>query len=262
MKSKSKDSAYQKENFNVKLLQKIIRFTAFGLITAALPCLALAAASLLVGGFSKQTPGGDFPEGWEPLTFKKIESHTTYELVKDGETTVVKATSKASASGMIRKKAIDVKAYPKVQWRWKVANVYRKGDVTRKEGDDYPARIYITFAYDPDKVGFFKKAKYKAAKALYGEYPPLNAISYIWASTAEKGTVAPNPFAEEVVMVAVESGDARLNQWITEERNVYEDYKTIFKQEPPEISGVAVMTDSDNTGESAVAWYGDIVFSP
>ena len=58
------------------------------------------------------------------------------------------------------------------------------------------------------------------------------------------------------------SGPGHLNRWVAEERNVYADYKRIFNQEPPEISGVAIMTDSDNTGESAVAWYGDIVFGP
>ena len=60
-------------------------------------------------------------------------------------------------------------------------------------------------------------------------------------------------------MIVVESGPAKLNTWITEERNVYEDYKRAFGEEPPMISGVAIMTDTDNTGESAEAYYGDIV---
>ena len=56
------------------------------------------------------------------------------------------------------------------------------------------------------------------------------------------------------------SGSAKLDQWVNEKRNVYEDYKKAFKEEPPMISGVAIMTDTDNTGESATAFYGDIVF--
>ena len=62
-------------------------------------------------------------------------------------------------------------------------------------------------------------------------------------------------------MVVLQSGAARVNQWIIEKRNVYADYKKAFGKEPPMISGVAIMTDSDNTGESATAWYGDIIFS-
>ena len=54
--------------------------------------------------------------------------------------------------------------------------------------------------------------------------------------------------------------EARLNQWLSEERNIYEDYKKAFGQEPPMISGVAIMTDTDNTGETATAYYGDILF--
>jgi hypothetical protein len=213
-----------------------------------------------IGKFSAE-PAGNVPPGdWKPLTFKNIERHTSYTLVKDGETTVVKASANASASGLIRKIKIDPKEYPIVQWRWKVSNLLQKGDVTRKEGDDYPARIYIAFEYDPKKIGFFEKAKYQAARLLYGEYPPLGAINYIWESRAPKGTVVPNPFTDRVKMIVVESGGSMLNQWVSEERNIYEDYKKAFGDEPPAISGVAIMTDADNTGESAIAYYGDIVF--
>jgi len=58
----------------------------------------------------------------------------------------------------------------------------------------------------------------------------------------------------------VESGRVLINQWVNEERNVYEDYRKAFGEEPPMVSGVAIMTDTDNTGESAIAYYGDIVF--
>ena len=213
-----------------------------------------------VGKFSAASEGTALPDGWKPLTFKKIEKQTVYRLVKDGGATVVKAVSEASASGLTREIKINLAEYPIVQWRWKVANVLTKGDVTRREGDDYPARLYVTFEYDAGKVGFFDKAKYEATRLLYGQYPPLGAINYIWESKAPKGTVAPNPYVERVKMIVVESGAERLNQWVSEERNIYEDYKKAFGEEPPLISGIAVMTDTDNTGESATAFYGDIVF--
>jgi hypothetical protein len=213
-----------------------------------------------IGKFSAEPTENVLPGDWKPLTFKNIERHTSYTLVKDGETTVVRASANASASGLIRKIKIDPKEYPIVQWRWKVSNLLKKGDVTQKEGDDYPARIYIAFEYDPKKLGFFEKAKYQAARLLYGEYPPLGAINYIWESRAPKGTVVPNPFTDRVKMIVVESGGLMLNQWVSEERNIYEDYKKAFGDEPHAISGVAIMTDADNTGESAIAYYGDIVF--
>ena len=213
-----------------------------------------------IGAFSAATSDGPWPDGWKPLTFPKIPQHTTYRLVKDGDRVAVKAASRASSSGLTKEILIDPKEYPIIQWQWKVSNILKAGDVSKKEGDDYPARIYVTFQYDSLKVGLFGKAKYEAARLIYGRYPPLGAINYIWESRAPVGTAVPNPFTDQVQMIVVESGPAKRDIWITEERNVYEDYKRAFGQEPPMISGVAIMTDTDNTGESAEAYYGDIVF--
>ena len=212
-----------------------------------------------VGAFSIAAPGGPWPDGWKPLTFPKIPQHTRYDLVKDGDRVAVKAASQASSSGYTKEILIDPKEYPIIQWQWKVSNVLKGGDVSKQTGDDYPARIYVTFQYDSAKVSLFGKAKYEAAKLIYGQYPPLGAINYIWESRAPLGTIVKNPYTDQVQMIVVESGPAKLNTWITEERNVYEDYKRAFGEEPPMISGIAIMSDTDNTGESAEAYYGDIV---
>jgi len=217
-------------------------------------------AVLEVGKFSTAAAGGEFPQGWIPMTFNKIPRHTRYELVMDAGRVVVKATSEASSSGLVRKIRIDPQEYPLIEWHWKVLNIYRKGDVTTKAGDDYPARLYVTFEYNPADAGLFDKLKHETARLLYGEYPPGGAINYIWESKIPKGSIVPNPYTDRVRMIVVESGDSLLNQWIQEERNIYADYKKAFKQEPPFISGVAIMTDSDNTGEAATAFYGDIIF--
>jgi hypothetical protein len=213
-----------------------------------------------VGKFSNLHTGSNFPATWKPLTFKKVKQHTRYELVTDNGVVVVKAASNSSASGLIRKVEIDPKIYPVVTWCWKVNKIYEKGDVTKKKGDDYPARIYITFKYDPDKAGFFEKIKYDIAKTFYGEYPPAAALNYIWASNAPEGTIVPNPYTDQAMMIAVESGAQKLNSWVEEGRNIYQDYKKAYGEEPPLISGVAIMTDSDNTKESAVSFFGDITF--
>jgi hypothetical protein len=213
-----------------------------------------------VGKFSGATVGQGLPDSWKPLAFKKIEKHTTYTLVKEDNAVVVKAVAEASASGLTREVKINPKEYPVVKWRWKVTNILKKGDVRRKEGDDYPARIYITFEYDSSKLSFFQRRKYEAIRLLYGKYPPLAAINYIWESKVPVGTMVHNPFTDRVMMFVVETGPSKLNQWVNEERNIFEDYRKAFGQDPPMISGIAIMTDTDNTGESAVAYYGDILF--
>ena len=223
------------------------------------PLQAGSPTAIEVGLFSTAAPGGPWPDGWKPLTFPKIPQHTTYSLVRDGERVAVKAASQASSSGYTKEVLIDPKEYPILQWQWKVSNILKAGNVAKKDGDDYPARIYVTFQYDSAKVGLFGKAKYEAAKLIYGRYPPLGALNYIWESRAPVGTAVPNPYTEQVHMIVVESGPAKLNTWMTEERNIYEDYKRAFGEEPPMISGIAIMTDTDNTGESAEAYYGDII---
>jgi hypothetical protein len=245
-------------------MQRALRSGAWAVgIAALLVPLGLSAepgSVLEVGKFSAEAEGNGPPAGWQPLTFKKIERQTVYKLVKDGESVVVRAVSEASSSGLTREIRIDPRDYPIIQWRWKVANVYKNGDVSKKEGDDYPARIYITFEYDAGKVGILEKATYEAARLLYGRYPPIGAINYIWESRAPKGTIVPNPYTDRVRMVVTESGAERLNTWVTEERNLLEDYKAAFGEEPSLISGVAIMTDTDNTKETATAYYGDILF--
>ena len=220
---------------------------------------AEGSAMIEVGKFSANEPGAGLPGGWKPLTFKKIPKQTTYELVKDGERVVVKATSDASASGLTKEVRIDPKEFPIVRWRWKVENLLQKSDATRKDGDDYPARLYITFEYEPDKVSFGKTLKFKAGRALFGDIP-IGAISYVWETKASVGAIIDNAYTDFVKMVVVESGPQKIGLWTDESRNIYEDYTKAFGEEPPLINGVAIMSDTDNTKERVTAYYGDIVF--
>lgn len=245
------------------LMRKVIR-VALILLTLSMAdasCLVWAqqAVTEVVGRFSASPVGAVLPEGWKPLTFKKIPAQTKYEVITESGVTVVKALSEASASGLTKAVKIDLKEFPIVRWRWKVENLLQKSDVTRKDGDDYPARLYITFEYDPDRVTFGKKLKYKAGQALFGDIP-IGAINYVWERQAPIGAIIDNAYTDFVKMVVVESGSQRLGVWIEESRNVYEDYKRAFGEEPPLINGVAIMSDTDNTKERAVAYYGDIVF--
>lgn len=214
---------------------------------------------LEVGKFSAEAAGQAVPRGWNPLTFANVEQHTKYELVKDGGRVVVQARSDASASGLIREIRIDPRQYPIIRWRWKVENLIETSDIRRKGGDDYPARLYVAFEYDPGKAGLLKTAKYRAARLLFGDIP-IAALNYVWDSKAPVGTFADNAYTDFAKMVVLRIGRRFVGQWVEEERNVYDDYKRAFGEEPPMIKGVAIMTDTDNTKESATAYYGDIVF--
>jgi hypothetical protein len=191
----------------------------------------------------------------------KSDNLTNYSLVDgpNGEK-VIKAHSSNAAGGLIYKMRIDPQEYPIVEWHWKVDGVIQNGNLKKKGGDDYPARVYITFDYDRSNLSLGDRIKYSALKTFTSYKIPLRSINYIWANQAEKGTIAPNPFTDWVYMVAVQSGEEKAGQWIVQTQNIVEDYKAAFGEDPPPVTGVAIMTDSDNTGGAATAYYGDLIF--
>lgn len=89
----------------------------------------------------------------------------------------------------------------------------------------------------------------------------MQALNYIWANRLPKGTFIASPYAADSKMIAVESGNGKAGQWVTEERDMLADYRTLFGTDPPDAEAIAIMTDTDNSGGVAEAWYGDIFFA-
>lgn len=198
------------------------------------------------------------PANWEPLAFPK-KAPTSYEW--STSSAAIRAVADKSASGLIFRREGPVAETPVLRWRWMVAGAVAGGDERRKSGDDYAARVYVTFHYDPKRVGLMTRLKYAAIKAVRGEYPPFNAIAYIWANKLAAGESAPSPYTNRVQMVAVRSGSSGAGEWRSEERDVLADYRRLFGGEPPPYAGIAVMTDADDTKGAAEAWYADMSLS-
>jgi hypothetical protein len=233
------------------------------IVAAALALQTAASAGARVveiGRFGAPASPEALPEGWEPLRFKKIARHTRYTVVREGEGWVLQAESDAAASALYRPLDLDPLAYPRLTWRWKVAGTLVKGDARRKEGDDYPARVYVAFRYDPARATAWERAKYGAYRLLYGRYPPRAVLNYIWDNRLPPGTMLDNAYTDRAKMIVVRSGAAETGRWLTETRDVVEDYGRLFGGDPPRIAGVAVMTDTDDTGERAAAWYDALAF--
>ncbi|HIJ97265.1 MAG TPA: DUF3047 domain-containing protein [Desulfuromonadales bacterium] len=176
--------------------------------------------------------------GWESKSFKGV---TEYRLLKENGQTVVKASSNNSASGLIRNLRFQPSKYRFLRWTWKISHTIEGGDERSKAGDDYAARVYVVF---PGRY-----------------FWQMKAINYIWANKLAKGNSISSIYANNSKMVAVESGNSKAGQWIAEERDLLADYRLLFGTDPPEAEAIAIMTDTDNTGGSAEAWYGDIMLS-
>lgn len=190
---------------------------------------------------------GRFSQGkldnWE---IKEFSGKTEYQIVNDNgerKSRVLKAKSKGSASGLFIEKRIDLEKTPYLHWSWKTEKLYSDLDESKKQGDDFVARIYIVL----DGGLFFWKTR---------------ALNYVWSSSFRKGQAWPNPFTANATMFAVESGDKNLGKWLHYSRNVGEDLNKLMNKEVRYIDGVALMTDSDNAGQQATTYYGDIYFSP
>jgi hypothetical protein len=205
------------------------------LLPASLVVFSARAERLDVGAFS----AGSLV-GWQRKAFNGV---TEYGLVRLNGKTVLRASSEAAASGLYRELKVDLTRTPYLNWSWRVDRTLGALDERSRSGDDYPARIYVVVS---GGLAFWK----------------TRALNYVWSSSAQVGSQWPNAFAgANVVMLALRSGDREAGQWITEKRNVRDDWRRLFGAGVEQLDAVALMTDTDNAGGSARAYYGDIFFS-
>ncbi|MGQ0512495.1 MAG: DUF3047 domain-containing protein [Betaproteobacteria bacterium] len=233
--------------------------------------LALGAAALLPRAaraqgaaalaFSALAPGAPLPGWLEPVTFGGQTRPNAFSLVADEGRTVLRVRSEASASGLARKLRVDPATHPRLSWRWKASRLVAKGRLDAKEGDDFALRLYVTFDLDPATLSFGDRMKLSLARSIWGDHLPIAALCYVWDADAAPGTIAPNAYTDRVRMLVADSGPARLGQWVAHERDVGADFRAAFGQPAPAVTSVILSADTDNTGESAESWFGDVVFS-
>lgn len=237
-----------------------------------LVCKGSLALLILVGGaaesadstvtpFSAGSPGSAFPPPWRSVTLPNAKRPTRYTLVADEGRVVLRAQANASMASLVHPLKVDPKSFPFITWRWKISNLLSKAEIGSKAGDDFPARVYVLFDYDVKKLSLPQRIKIFLARKLYGTQVPAAALCYVWDGKALVGTSAWSPYTDRVRVIIVESGAANVGRWRQVERNLVADFRQAFGEEPPAISGVAVASDTDNTGESVSAWFGDLHLS-
>lgn len=206
-----------------------------GTIMSASPALPTE-SELHIGKFSQ-----------EDLTSWKGQSvfgakKSTYSIVQDNSKTVLMGKSTNSASGLLNKIEIDPRTHPIIKWSWKIEHTVKKGNERIKDGHDFAARLYVVFPR-----GFFSRTR---------------AIEYVWGNVMHKGDTLRSPYSNNAAMIAVDAGDELAGNWTFHKRNIAEDYRAVFGEEAPKVGAIAIMTDSDNTHESSVGYFGDITVLP
>jgi hypothetical protein len=212
--------------------------------------------------FSSIEPGAPLPPGWKNLPVVHGKPLTQYSLVQDGPTTVLQADANRSASALMHEGDIDLERTPVVAWRWKAERPIDGADNRVASKEDAPARLVFLFDGDKSKLSFFDRAKMDLAKRLGGEDLPYATLMYIWSTNAARGAVIANPHTDRVQMIVVSGLPADAGQWQNLRRNVVQDYEKVFHESPGRVTGYGLLTDTDNTGASARAWYGDVEFLP
>ena len=227
-----------------------------------MPGILSAQPRVEVARFSALRAGDPLPGWLAPHVFDHQPRRTQFSLVEDEGRVALRAEARASASGMVREIRVDPGTHPVLAWRWKVMNLIVKSDLTTKQGDDFPARVYVTFELDLATLPAGERLKLRMARLLYGQRLPLAALCYVWDTKAPVGTMVPNAYTDRVHTVVVDSGPTRLGRWVDCRRDVLADYRRAFAADPDGVNGVVFSSDTDNTGETAVALFGDAEFGP
>jgi hypothetical protein len=197
---------------------------------------------------------------WRPLHFPRVERPSRYIPAEVDGVPAVRAESACSASALLLPITdVDLRRMPLLRWRWRVERGLDIGNERQKGGDDFAARVYVMFQFDPAGASWFERARRAAARALYGKDLPGTAINYVWSSRQPAGTVWNNPYAAASKMVSRGSGP--LPEWRSEEVNVWEDYHRFFDRDPPALLGVAIMSDSDDSCGRTAAWLAELRFA-
>lgn len=212
--------------------------------------------------FSAGRPGEVPPGGWRRFVVSRFTSKSEYALVDGGPNVVLEGRANGSASGYYRRIRIDPARHPWIEWRWRVMQPLAHTDPRVPSRNDSAARVIVAFHGDIKRLDIGERFALSLYKALTGEKMPYAIIMYTLSDDAPVGTIVANDQTAKIQTIVVETGGGRIGEWHELRRNVLEDYRRAFGEEPWDIVAVGVMTDASNTHGKASAQYGDITFRP
>ena len=219
------------------------KFLGLGMVVLLLALTfpgAAQAPDFWVDRFDEKKMDDGAPAGWNLEVKDGVPSVT---LGKEGENTFVHLVSKKSSFGIKKEFALDVKDYPFINWKWKVTKLPERGNFLKAETDDQAAQIYVIFPRFPTKIN-------------------TDFVCYYWETDpSNKGKTGNSVAWAKAKIIVLQAGKEKLGRWVTEKRNIYEDYKRLFGKEPPEVGGVAIYINSQHTQSEAESFFDEIYFS-
>ena len=196
-------------------------------------------------------------QSWQTFELPGKRS-TSYQTRSDGGRSVVQAQADRSASMFRRQVRLDPSQLSRVQFSWRVPGLIENADLSDAEASDSPVRLVFAFDGDHGRLSSRNRMLFDLAQVLSGEPPPYATLMYVWDNRATAESVILGPRTDRVRKIVVESGAARVGQWLHYERDLRADFQRAFGEDPGALIGVALMTDADNTASSASGQYGEV----
>ena len=224
---------------------------------------AIAAGAPVLAPFSGAAPGAALPPGWFSIALP-YGQHSDIRIVPEAGGNVLRIRSEHAFGSVAHRVSFEAAALPRLSWRWKVDRVVQGAQLERKGKEDFAARLYVSFDYPEETLSLGTRAKLAIARTFY-DFVPSAALCYVWDNRHPPGTAAWSPHFDHVRVVVLESGNAKAGQWIDEQRDIEADFRAAFKDwkgPVPRVNGLIVGNDTDQTGEEATAWFGDLQLAP
>jgi DUF3047 family protein len=201
------------------------------------------AADVVIDDWKSQKLGAHgIPDGWlggqtwglpqHDMTIEENEGHRILHLKSKIESSTIRRDIRGR---------VNLKETPILEWSWKAITLPKNGDCRKKTTDDQAAQLYVVWPRFPEAVR-------------------SQIIGYIWDSTAPAGSIVKSEKTSTVTYIVMRSGAADLGKWITEQRNVLEDYQQIYGARPDNPAYISIAIDSDDTVSSAESVFGSIRF--
>jgi Protein of unknown function (DUF3047) len=181
------------------------------------------------------------PKGWTGQGWGFPDYNMTIVVDEGRRALHLKSKDDSSTINKEIEGRVDLRVTPILEWQWKAVELPLGGDSREEDKLDQVAQLYVSWPRFP-----------RAFRS--------RIIGYVWDTTAPVGTQVQSSKTSMVTYIVVRSGDAKLGQWITERRNVREDYRMIFDEEPSELGYISLSIDSNDTDSRAEAFIGPILF--
>ena len=216
-----------------RVLTKFIKIIAIYLLIMSSVC----AEKLIVFDFTE--------EELNSLEVRKVrgaDAKTVYSIGNNENGNYLKAVAVNAASGVGKEIKINLDKTPFINITWKIEKDLKGIKENTKKGHDFAARVFV-----------IKKT---------GATPLSNrAINYVFSSNSNVGETWPSPYTKKSIDSVLASTKSNLNEWVTVRANVKEDFKKFHDLDVEELSGIAIMADTDNSKLTAVSYYQNIFFS-